>query len=106
MSERWRAGKDQQERCISLEMSLADEVERVLFDPDQAFPHPSRDWEVEGVPDDEDAEYYPLIYVHKPTGQRFEIEWEATARSLPDPETERRQQERDAELLAGQMEIQ
>lgn len=105
MNGRWRAGEDQRQRCISLETHVADEVQRVLFDPWQAFPHPSRDWEVEEVPEGVEDEDYPLIYVHKPTGQRFEIEWEATARSLPDPETEKRQLERDAELLAGQMEI-
>lgn len=85
-------------------MHLNDEVMRELYEPHHGavtVPYPKKEWEVEDAPEDADEDSAPLIYVHKPSGERFEIEPWILVTPLASPET----QARETEIDQGQLEI-
>lgn len=93
-------------RGRELEGEIADDVMVQVYDPRGIgvnFPYPEKDWELEDVPEGEDQDGWPPIWVHKPTGQRFEIDVSVLVTSLADAETEKVMTARMVARIASQV---
>lgn len=85
-----------------LEYTFNDTCVSRLYDTHSSGVFPRRDWDIEEAPvENEHPDDYPLIYVHQPTGHRYEVEVQVWVRSLPTPEEVKRQDE----VRRGQLEL-
>lgn len=102
----WQADDDQQKRRQSVSDHLDWRLTELTCQLDPVVaPWPRQNWTVEPVPEGEDEDLAPLIYIHTATGQRFLVEVQVDVRSLPTREWELATEAREAELAAGQTEL-